>query len=361
MADSNDDLPPIGPALPPGFQTKHHSNSSNIASKRVAKSPAVDRIIGPALPPGFLHLSHSDNDSDDNDITPHTSLDTKYASGALTLDPALPPGFRTNPENATPEKHVLGPTLPPDVSCKLPHAERSASAEDIGPVLPPGFRNELAFDDDIIGPLPPSSDQQSEYSAAAEFEERALRMREKLLNIKPDDGAPERESWMMELPPERSTAHNLLGGLVSRKFRKDGGGSTGGDRSEWTDTPADKERKEKEMSEGKGVKRSRNDQSPPRLSARDEHLAEQVKKYNESSRSKSLLELHSKKLHKEKKKEKKKQRKEKKEEKKLARRPFDRELDMQVNRFDDAQKKSIIKKSQLLNTRFGHSKTGQFL
>ena len=62
---------------------------------------------------------------------------------------------------------------------------------------------------------------------------------------KPDDGAPERESWMMELPPERSTAHNLLGGLVSRKFRKDGGGSTGGDRSEWTDTPADKERKEK--------------------------------------------------------------------------------------------------------------------
>ena len=49
---------------------------------------------------------------------------------------------------------------------------------------------------------------------------------------------------MTELPPERSTAHNLMAGLVSRKFRKDAAVSTGGDRSEWTDTPADRERKE---------------------------------------------------------------------------------------------------------------------
>ena len=61
---------------------------------------------------------------------------------------------------------------------------------------------------------------------------------------KPDDGTPARETWMTELPPEHSTAHNLMAGLVSRKFRKDAGGSTGGDRSEWTDTPADRERKE---------------------------------------------------------------------------------------------------------------------
>ena len=52
---------------------------------------------------------------------------------------------------------------------------------------------------------------------------------------------------MTELPPERSTAHDLMSGLVSRQFRKDGGGATStcGDRSEWTDTPADKDRKEK--------------------------------------------------------------------------------------------------------------------
>ncbi|KAK2174127.1 hypothetical protein NP493_825g02019 [Ridgeia piscesae] len=255
--------------------------------------------------------------------------------------------------------------LPPNIAHKLSlQTEHSLSAEASGPVLPPGISSEPTFDDDdddVIGPLPPSGDQQCEYSAAKEFEERALRMRDKLLNIKPDDGTPARETWMTELPPERSTAHNLMAGLVSRKFRKDAGGSTGGDRSEWTDTPADRERKEAEVREGKGVKRSHNEVSTPRMSARDEHLAEQVTKYNESSRSKSLLELHSKKLHKEERKEKKKQKKEKKEECQTTRRPFDRELDMQVNRFDDAQKKSIIKKSQLLNTRFGHSKSGQFL
>ena len=50
---------------------------------------------------------------------------------------------------------------------------------------------------------------------------------------------------MTELPPERSMAHDLMSGLVSRQFRKDGGGATCGDRSEWTDTPTDKARKEK--------------------------------------------------------------------------------------------------------------------
>lgn len=50
--------------------------------------------------------------------------------------------------------------------------------------------------------------------------------------------------------------------------------------------------------------------------------------------------------------------KEEKEGKKKERRPFDRNIDLQVNRFDDAQKKAIFKKAQLLDTRFssGESK-----
>ena len=44
------------------------------------------------------------------------------------------------------------------------------------------------------------------------------------------------------------------------------------------------------------------------------------------------------------------------------RKPFNREEDLQVNKFDDAQKKQLIKKSQLLNSRFSHGGTGtQFL
>lgn len=45
----------------------------------------------------------------------------------------------------------------------------------------------------------------------------------------------------------------------------------------------------------------------------------------------------------------------------VERRPFDRDADLQVNRFDDAQKQRLLKKSQELNTRFSHSKEKMFL
>lgn len=41
--------------------------------------------------------------------------------------------------------------------------------------------------------------------------------------------------------------------------------------------------------------------------------------------------------------------------------PFDRDKDLKVNRFDDAQKKALIKKSRELNTRFSHGKGNMFL
>ena len=36
----------------------------------------------------------------------------------------------------------------------------------------------------------------------------------------------------------------------------------------------------------------------------------------------------------------------------MTRRDFDREADLKVNRFDDAMKKSVIKRSQQLGSRF---------
>ena len=165
--------------MPPGFQTRSNSNLSSTASGHVAESPTVVKpVIGPTLPPGFLQSPRSDNGSDDS--ATHTSPAREDVSGALC--PALPPGFNKQTEHAT---RVLGPSLPPGFSRRLSQAGHSA--DDIGPVVPSGFCNEPTFgsdsDDCMIGPLPPSSDQQSEYSAAKEFEERSLRMREKLLNI----------------------------------------------------------------------------------------------------------------------------------------------------------------------------------
>ena len=37
------------------------------------------------------------------------------------------------------------------------------------------------------------------------------------------------------------------------------------------------------------------------------------------------------------------------------RRPFDRENDLQVNRFDDARRKQLLKKSAHLGEKFSHS------
>lgn len=45
----------------------------------------------------------------------------------------------------------------------------------------------------------------------------------------------------------------------------------------------------------------------------------------------------------------------------VERRAFDREEDLQVNRFDEAQKQRLLKKSQELNTRFSHSSDRMFL
>lgn len=49
--------------------------------------------------------------------------------------------------------------------------------------------------------------------------------------------------------------------------------------------------------------------------------------------------------------------KEKKEGKSEERRPFDRNIDLQANRFDEAQKKAIFKKAQLLDDRFSSGRS----
>nr|XP_032637646.1 GPALPP motifs-containing protein 1 isoform X3 [Chelonoidis abingdonii] len=182
-----------------------------------------------------------------------------------------------------------------------------------------------------------------ESSVTRDFERRAQRMKEKLTSD--DDGSKQvsRESWMTELPPE------LKGfGLGPRTFKRRTDEKSG-DKSIWTDTPADRERKAQEMQEAK-KSASKGDEEIV-LSARDKRLAEQLSSYNDSKRSESLMDMHHKKL----------KSKAIEDKKPQERRPFDRDQDLQVNRFDEVQKKALIKKSRELNTRFSHSKGNMFL
>lgn len=45
----------------------------------------------------------------------------------------------------------------------------------------------------------------------------------------------------------------------------------------------------------------------------------------------------------------------------VGRRPFDRDLDLQANRFDEARNKATVRKAALLDTRFASSKQGKYL
>ncbi|XP_064166418.1 GPALPP motifs-containing protein 1 [Anguilla rostrata] len=366
----SDDI--IGPALPPSFRKSSNDDSDE------------DTLVGPALPPGYTprDLSSSSEDSDTEEVVfkrGRPSAGRKESADGPTANklrrvegndkrpsaaededgffgPALPPGYQK--QQSSPERRpLLGPALPPgfrrpaddeddDDDDEVRNEDRDSGGFP-GPALPPGYRAEASSSDgegdDVIGPLPSKGDVQN--SVAMEFERRAEKMKEKL--ICGDDGPVEqaRETWMTELPPELQHI-----GLGARTFKKRSGPENK-DRSIWTDTPADRLRKARERLEGKQSGEEKKEEIPS-VSQKDLKMAEKVSKYNDQKRSESLLSIHSKKM---------KKRAEEEEDRPVERRPFDRDMDLQVNRFDEAQKKSLLKRSQELNTRFSHSKDRMFL
>ncbi|XP_026726205.1 RNA-binding protein 25 [Trichoplusia ni] len=268
-----------------------------------ADKTAID-VCGPALPP---HLEKRFDRS--------ASPDTE--------GPALPPHLQKKPKN-------IGPSIPDNMRKTLAEKEREvikyeSSDEDIG-----------------IGPLPVGSEEKWS-DAHRRLEERALDIK-----IKNLDGPSEssnvksREKWMLELPEGKA---KILG-LEARSFRAKAGPDMS-DRSSWTDTPEEKARKAAGLAKEEDIELSLKEEAKMRhIANRDEEQESAVKKHKKKhKREESLLDLHQKKL-------KKKKKKEEKEDGKKERRPFSRDVDLQVNRFDEAQKKSIIKKAQELNTRF---------
>ncbi|XP_016402038.1 GPALPP motifs-containing protein 1-like isoform X3 [Sinocyclocheilus rhinocerous] len=325
--EEEDDDGFFGPALPPGYQKRD-------------KSPKGPPLLGPALPPGFKKQEDDDDDDDDEDAEDDTRG---------FLGPALPPGYQKL--DRSPERPPVGPALPPGFKRQDADEDEEEGKRDarefLLPALPPGYTpaessGEEEDDDYVIGPMPSKGPSQD--SVALDIERRAQRMKDKLTGV--DTGSKVlRESWMTELPPELQHV-----GLEARTFKKRSGPENK-DRSIWTDTPADRERKARERLEAKEKGESAKDDGPC-LSHKELEMAEKVSKYNESKRGESLISMHTKKI---------KRKAEEDASKPVERRPFDRDADLQVNRFDEAQKKALLKKSQELNTRFSHSKDRMFL
>lgn len=343
----------IGPALPPGFK------ASGLAEGE-ERDPSP--VAGPALPPNYKSSSSDSSDSDedssslseegnqeseDEDSGPTARKQGRYEDDDDDDDgffgPALPPGFKK--QDDSPPRPIIGPALPPGF---IKSTQKSDRGRD-GPRKPVSSHlnseeTDSSDNEDIIGPMPAKGPVN--YNVSTEFEKRAQRMKEKLTRGDDDSSKPiTRESWMTELPAEMKDF-----GLGPRTFKRRAEDKSG-DRSVWTDTPADRERKARETQEAR-KSFSKKDDEEPELSGRDKRLAEQVSSYNESKRSESLMDIHHKKL---------KNKAAEDKNRSQERTPFDRDKDLKVNRFDEAQKKALIKKSRELNSRFSHGKGSMFL
>ncbi|NWI97859.1 GPAM1 protein, partial [Pitta sordida] len=320
-----------GPALPPGYKSS--------CSSRTPDSDDDDSKSLP-LPRDANRDSEEETEGDPASKKPKRIHEDNDDDGFF--GPALPPGFKK--QDDSPERPIIGPALPPGF--RKPSEDTRSSRGFVGPSVSSEFPPQVYSseeEDNFIGPMPAKAPVESDVTK--EFERRAQRMKEKLTSTDSDEPKQvTRESWMTELPPELKNF-----GFGPRTFKKRADDKSS-DRSIWTDTPADRERKAKEREEAK--RSSSKDNEEMVMSGRDKRLFEQVTSYNESKRSESLMDIHQKKL---------KSKASEEKTKPQERRPFDRDQDLKVNRFDEAQKKALIRKSRDLNTKFEHSKGSMFL
>nr|XP_018905436.1 PREDICTED: GPALPP motifs-containing protein 1 [Bemisia tabaci] len=292
-------------------------------------------FVGPHLPPN--HKRNTTDEGSDEEIKKSDGLKESTSRGTSGFfGPALPPNFKTNVDDESVSKKL---SLP----CR------------IGPLKPPGLTETPSChrEDDVYGPMPLGSEAGKRSFVQSLLETQAKELRLKLAESSQDDGTSntkKRETWMLELPAASSAAI----GLGPRSFRLKEGPDMS-DRSSWTDTPEDKQRKERlgrVKEEGKPLD-SKEESRQRANEAKEKFMTEQLRKLKKKRKEKSLLEEHQEKLRKKRKEDKKKRKGEPEE-----RRPFTREIDLQVNRFDEAKRKSAIKKAGLLDDRFssGESK-----
>lgn len=359
-------------------KTKHkkHKHKSRHSSEKDASTMRTEKNRRRSF---SVEIDHDSNVSESEEMAADTQSNEFEVIDDLMCGPSLPPHMLTKRSGqsfeASPadEAEPIGPRLPPSLTAvklnrpasTVTTSNSSASAKKApmrGPILPSDIDLEAAAaeynpkidsaisdisdsddddDVDLIGPLPVGA---GKTKAHLELEKRALELKLAKLSERDEraNQEPTREEWMTELPEIRGVAGL---GLVARQFRAKERDEIG-DRSGWTDTPNDRVRKshtrEPTADELRAAKQRDADAVfKAKRDAEQEAAARKHKKKHK--RDESLLDIHTKKMKK----------KKDKDEEKAVRRPFDRDNDLKVNRFDEAQKRSVLKKAQLLDTRFG--------
>lgn len=204
------------------------------------------------------------------------------------------------------EEEFYGPKPPPRPSAL------SSENKYVGPALPPAhvlakfqestgestsYSKEHSSssdeDKDTIGPMPGGSNY--------ELEKRAIELKMSKISGDGSDSKPEstsREEWMLELPQVNSVAGM---GLTARQFRTKERPDFS-DRSSWTDTPDEREKKAKGPTEKEIEIQKEREKRKQRIAMRDEEQEKIVKRHKKKhKRDKSLMEIHEKKMKKKKK------------------------------------------------------------
>ncbi|XP_014217602.1 GPALPP motifs-containing protein 1 [Copidosoma floridanum] len=322
-----------GPALPPKLEKRCYMNIETHRFKegvvvQVGKSKNVIPTVSPA---NIKTMRVQENCRDDKgakekQIVEDNAKDTQYSKDDINTEdvetelfgPALPPCFQKT-------RTVRGPALPDNFSVPL----KTDGLVDVSKSNIKKNEENDYTDDNIIGPLPANHLASKDSYIQLQLEYRAQKVKEKFM----DTVGPEkknREEWMVKLPPAHAVALGL--GLIPRKFKTHEGPDMS-DRSVWTDTPADKVGKQKEENHFVPSKESNKKAKIPAEDKRDQ-----------GGETESLLDIHLK--------MKKKKKKAAKESEGLTRRPFDRDLDLQFNRQDKAEKKFFFDKARKLNDKF---------
>ncbi|XP_001606446.1 GPALPP motifs-containing protein 1 [Nasonia vitripennis] len=342
--DNGEDSSLYGPSLPPSLEKKMlNAREAEVETLKYVeraetpRKPEVDDsagVIGPALPPGLKPASpvqkdeSSSSERDEKDVDRNEmEVEEEEDDDDDAFGPALPPHLANRRE-------IVGPVLPKDfVPSDTRETIQSSKSDEEKQI------DEDDDDDDVVGPLPPDHPAARGSYVQMQLEHRARQVKEKFRN-KTSPEKNKREEWMTELPPAHAVALGL--GSIPRKFKTSEGPDLS-DRSMWTDTPADRLRKEKEKEENRFVP---SDES--RKKSKKSKDKDAVETNVEEEKQESLLDMHLKNL----KKKKKKLEKEAKELGLSTRRPFDRDIDLQANRLDEARKKKIFQKASRLNDRF---------
>ncbi|CAE6506879.1 unnamed protein product [Rhizoctonia solani] len=323
-------------------------------------------MIGPAIPAHLLKGSQNTED-DEEDTGPMPAAGpsspprstTPPAPAVTVAGPAIPGHLLKRPEVTTQQDEdddddAFMPALPPDLG------KPSKPARQIGPTLPSRPPLEDSESDDDYGPmpLPGGISSNDDNDGVKEFLERERRREENIEEAKKPK-ALKRDDWMLA-PPTSSDLFSSLDPtkLKNRQFSRSTTDKKAAASNLWTETPAERQqrladevsgkRKRAKEAAAQGVSATADDEDMAKRRKRDRELRKQIEAHNNTSRGKTLVELHTPAV-------------QDPDEAPPGIWDHSRDMALSGRLMDESSRQKMLKDARGLGDRFGHGRSGGFL